>query len=226
LRARGFAGGNITIPHKQAALAIVEEADEAARRIGAVNTVWLEDGRLLGTNTDWLGFAANMDDSAAGWDRAQTAVVLGAGGAARGILYALRQRGIRAIRIVNRTRAKAEALAAAFPGATAYGWEALAAALAGVDLIVNTTSLGMAGKEAMPVDLAPVASDAIVADIVYVPLETPLLRQARARGMRCVDGLGMLLHQAVPGFEKWFGVRPEVSAELRGLVIADLEAKP
>lgn len=219
---QGFAGGNITLPHKEAALAAVDEADEAARRIGAVNTVWLEGERLLGTNTDWIGFALSMDEAAPGWDRTDTAVVLGAGGAARGIVHALSVRGIGTIHIVNRSAERAGALARQYVGVHAAGWADLAGLLPRAGLLVNTTSLGMAGKEELQIDLSPGSAEMVVCDIVYVPLETALLRQAKLRGLRAVDGLGMLLHQAVPGFEKWFGVRPEVTPELRRLVLKDL----
>lgn len=222
---RGFAGGNITIPHKEAALALLDDTDPATRLIGAANTVWLEGERLCGTNTDWQGFAANLDETVPGWDKARTAVVLGAGGAARGIVYALSARGLGPIRIVNRTWLRAEALAAAFPAAAAVRWESLGDALCGADLLVNTSSLGMQGKDSIDLDLSAMNDAAIVADIVYVPLETALLRQARESGRKAVDGLGMLLHQAAPGFERWFGVRPDVTEELRDLVIADLEHK-
>lgn len=221
---QGLVGGNITLPHKQAALDLVDEADAPARKIGAVNTVWLEGGRLRGTNTDWLGFAASMDASAPGWDRAGKAVILGAGGAARGILYALASRGMTGTTLVNRTVARASALAEAFAPTVgrACGWDELPAALAGADLVINTTSVGMDGGAEAMVDLDPVAAGAIVSDIVYVPLETPLLREARIRDLRIVDGLGMLLHQAAPGFERWFGVRPQVTDSLRQAVLDDL----
>lgn len=225
---RGLVGGNITIPHKQAALALVDEADEAARQIGAVNTVWLEGGRLHGTNTDWIGFAANMDEGAPGWDQAGRTVVLGAGGAARGILFALAARDMTGVVLVNRTVERAEDLAGRFPATVAEvsGWDGLSAALEGAELIINTTSVGMKGAAAAEIDLSGLAPAAIVSDIVYVPLETPLLATARRLGLRTVDGLGMLLHQAVPGFERWFGLRPEVSSSLREAVLADLARTP
>ncbi len=228
LKSSGFAGGNITIPHKEAAFRIVAESDDAARKIGAINTVWLEGETLCGTNTDWFGFAANLDASIPGWDNIEQAVVIGAGGAARGILYALIQRGIQQIRIVNRTRSRAEDLAREFrarkgPVITVYDFAEMARALTGAELLVNTTSLGMAGNSGEAPDLSVLASKAVVADIVYVPLETPLLAAARKIGRKTVDGLGMLLHQAVPGFEKWFGRRPDVTSELRALVVRDMD---
>ena len=227
LRRSGFAGGNITIPHKRAACGLVERVEEAAGIIGAVNTVWFEDGKLCGTNTDWSGFAANLDVNAPGWDRATVATVLGAGGAARGILYALIGRGIDDIRIVNRTQSRAEELAADFAdicgsSITIFGLEQTCAGLADADLVVNTTSLGMEGEADFAFDLSGLTPSAVVTDIVYAPLETPLLAQAGRSGFKTVDGLGMLLRQAVPGFEKWFGVRPRVTDELRDLVIADM----
>ncbi len=228
--ADGFVGGNVTAPHKQAAFQAMARLDEAATAIGAVNTIWVEEGRLVGGNTDAHGFIANLDDRAPGWsDTARTAVLLGAGGACRAALYALRARGL-AVTLVNRTRPHAEALAAhfnAFPGPaiTVAGWEDLPEALAGADLLVNTTVLGMLGKPAMTIDLAALKPGATVYDIVYVPLETALLRAARAQGHRTVDGLGMLLHQAVPGFKHWFGGAPVVTPELRALIEADIRAK-
>lgn len=222
-----FIGGNVTIPHKEAAFELVDILDKAAGKIGAVNTIWLEDDKLFGGNTDWSGFAANLDSVTPGWEDASNAVILGAGGAARGILYALIQRGIPDIRIVNRTRLRAEQLASDFSDGTAYkisvfDWSAQLAALQDSELLVNTTSLGMNDSDTYVPDLTPVSGSAIVSDIVYTPLETPLLRAARESGLKTVDGLGMLLHQAVPGFEKWFGVRPEVTPELRDLVLRDM----
>ena len=219
----GHVGGNVTIPHKEAAYRLVERRDAAAEAIGAVNTLWFEGGSLWGGNTDAYGFAANLDDLAAGWDAAPVATVLGAGGAARAVVHALQTRGIGDIRIVNRTPARAEALAARFGGTTsAHGLEALPEQLSDTRLLVNTTSLGMKGNAGTAPDLAPLPGEAIVSDIVYAPLETPLLAAAKARGLRTADGLGMLLHQAVPGFERWFGVRPAVTQHLREIVLADL----
>jgi shikimate dehydrogenase len=225
LQARGFAGGNITVPHKEAAFRAVDRRDEAAAAIGAVNTVWYEDDQLVGGNTDAYGFLAHLDATLPGWDRdARHSVVLGAGGAARGIVYALRSRGLE-VAVVNRTQARAEDLAAHFGGVTAQAWRELTALLARADLLVNATSLGMSGKAPLAIDLTPLRRDAIVYEIVYVPLETALLRDARARGHRTVEGLGMLLHQAVPGFARWFGVTPPVTPELRALIEADIRAK-
>jgi shikimate dehydrogenase len=221
----GFQGGNVTIPHKEAAFAAVDRRDEAADLIGAVNTLWFENDSLVGGNTDAQGFAANLDEYAPGWAGNGPAVVLGAGGAARAVIHALKMRGVSDIRIVNRTLARAEELRDRFgAGVTAHG-AAAPELLSDAGLLVNTTSLGMggkAGKDDLPADPVLLPARAIVCDIVYVPLETPLLAAARASGLKTVDGLGMLLHQAVPGFERWFGVRPEVTRELRSLIVADL----
>lgn len=227
LRANGFRGGNVTIPHKEAAFALVERRDQAAQEIGAVNTLWLEDGMLWGGNTDGHGFAANLDDHAPGWASKGPAVVLGAGGASRAVVQALKQRGVADIRIVNRTLARAQELRDRFgAGVSAHDMAATDELLADAGLLVNTTALGMVGNEGLPADPARLPDHAIVTDIVYVPLETPLLAAARARGLKTVDGLGMLLNQAVPGFERWFGIRPQVTAELRALIEADLVPKP
>ncbi|MCP8938776.1 shikimate dehydrogenase [Alsobacter sp. SYSU M60028] len=226
LRAEGYVGGNVTVPHKLAVIPFLAEIDEAARAIGAVNTIWLEGGRLVGGNTDAYGFLGNLDQLAPGWDAAGgVAVVLGAGGAARAAVYALLSRGF-AVRLVNRTPATARDLAAHFgEGVTAHDWTALPALLPEANLLVNTTSLGMLGKPPLDIDLTQLKAGAVVNDIVYVPLDTPLLRQARARGLRTVDGLGMLLHQAVAGFAHWFGVTPSVTPALRALLEADIRAK-
>lgn len=222
----GLRGGNVTIPHKEAAFAAVQRRDEAAEQIGAVNTVWFEDGILWGGNTDAYGFAANLDQLSYGWDQGDVAVVLGAGGASRAIIHALKQRGFKDIRIVNRTVERAVELAHQFgQGVSAHSQRATKELLSDASLLVNTTALGMHGNEGLPADPKGLPDHAIVTDIVYVPLETPLLAAARARCLKTVDGLGMLLHQAVPGFERWFGRRPEVTAELRELIVADLDAK-
>lgn len=220
----GFRGGNVTIPHKEAAFQAVVRRDESAEAIGAVNTLWLEDGRLCGGNTDAYGFAANLDEHSSGWAQNRPAVVLGAGGAARAVIHALKQRGIEDIRIVNRTFARAQELRDSFGnGISAHSPAETEDLLGDTGLLVNTTSLGMEGGGQLQVDTALLPSHAIVMDIVYAPLETPLLAAARQNGLKTVDGLGMLLHQAVPGFERWFGRRPEVTAELRALIVADLD---
>jgi shikimate dehydrogenase len=222
--ADGFAGGNVTIPHKEAAFALAAKRDETAEAVGAVNTLWLEQGRIAAGNTDVFGFLANLDEWAPGWDAAKTAVVVGAGGASRGIVHGLRQRGIKDVRVVNRTRDRARELAAHFgSGVSAHGTEALRELCADAGLLVNTTSLGMHGESDLPADPAWLPDGAVVHDAVYVPLKTPLLAAAERHGLRTVDGLGMLLHRAVPGFEKWFGVRPQVTPELRALIVADIE---
>jgi shikimate dehydrogenase len=198
---------------------------EAAAAIGAVNTLWLENGVLHGDNTDAEGFIANLDAEAFGWEtNAHIAAVLGAGGAARAILHALLTRGVERIVLINRSRARAEALAQAFgPRVIVADWEARDRALAGAGLLVNTTSLGMVGQPELDITLDALHPDSTVADIVYAPLETPLLAAARATERRPVDGLGMLLHQAAPGFARWFGVRPSVTPALRTLIVADIE---
>lgn len=230
LREQGYAGGNVTIPHKEAAAALVERRTAEAAKIGAVNTLWFEDGTLCGDNTDAYGFAANLDQQAAGWDQApgvekNIAAVLGAGGAARAVIHALLQRGFEEVRVFNRTRPRAQELADLFGSAVvAYALAEAGERLADVGLVVNTTALDMEGEGDLPVDPAAIPDRALVTDIVYVPLLTPFLEAAQARGLAVADGLGMLLHQATPGFERWFGRRPEVTPELRALIVADLEA--
>ena len=224
----GFAGCNVTIPHKAAVLAAVDEADEAARRAGGVNTVVVgADGRLHGSSTDGFGFLEALRAAAPGWRAAQgPAVVIGAGGAGRAIVAALLDAGAGEIRLVNRTPAHAAALAAALGGPVRIlAWEERAAALAGARLLVNATSLGMVGQPPLDLALDALPRDAVVNDIVYVPLETTLLAAARARGNLAVDGLDMLLHQGRPGFAAWFGVMPQVTPALRRAVLATL-AKP
>lgn len=221
----GFIGGNVTIPHKETAFALADRPDALSEELGASNTLWLEDGRLHATNTDGFGFLANLDAAVSGWDRTDRAVVLGAGGASRAILQAVRDRGVAEIHVVNRTAARAQELADRFgPSVHAHPMAALPEVMKGAGLFVNTTSLGMDGEAAPDFDFSPLGEGAVVTDIVYVPLVTPILRQAAEQGFATVDGLGMLLHQAVPGFEKWFGIRPTVDAELRQLILADMEA--
>ncbi|MBL8574708.1 MAG: shikimate dehydrogenase [Hyphomicrobiaceae bacterium] len=223
LRQQDLVGCNVTVPHKEAAFAAARRLDPVAKAVGAVNTLWFDGDTLCGGNTDAPGFLANLDQRAPGWSHASgRAVVLGAGGAARAVIWALIDRGFK-VAIVNRTLARAEDLASRFGAdSTAHAWADLGALLPAARLLVNTTSLGMAGKDDGEIDLTGLPIDALVTDIVYVPLITPLLAAARARGNRIVDGLGMLLHQAAPGFEHWFGVRPSVTAELRQLILADL----
>jgi shikimate dehydrogenase len=216
----GFRGANVTIPHKEAAFAVCDTVDATARRAGAVNTLVFEDGRIIGSNTDGFGFVESVKAGAPSWSPSQgPAVLLGAGGAARAIAAALLDAGCPGVTLVNRSVARAEALARDLGGPIRV---AEAPPLATAALLVNTTSLGMQGQPPLSIDLAPLPAAAVVADIVYVPLETPLLAAARARGLVAVDGLGMLLHQARPGFEAWFGVAPKVDAALRGAVAADI----
>lgn len=222
---RGYVGANVTLPHKEAALAAAQFTDDAAVTIGAANTLWLDaDGALHASNTDAYGFMTNLDAEAPQWNQGLGAVmVLGAGGAARAILFGLIKAGVTKILLANRTRARAEALAKVFgPSVEVIDWETRSEALGACGLLINTTSLGMTGQAALDIDLAALPADAVVTDIVYNPLETKLLSDARARGLTAVDGLGMLLHQAVPGFERWFGVRPEVTPELKAHVVATL----
>jgi shikimate dehydrogenase len=221
----GFAGGNVTIPHKEKAFALADQPDELASELGAANTLYREEGRLKATNTDGYGFLANLDDRAEGWDaRRERAVILGAGGASRAVIQAVRDRGFSEIHVLNRTVERAQELADRFgPKVHAAPIAALAERIAGVDLFVNTTSLGMDDDSSIDIDFSAMAPTGLVTDIVYVPLMTPFLIKAQKQGMRIADGLGMLLHQAVPGFEKWFGRRPVVTADLRAKIVADLE---
>jgi len=223
LRPKGLAGGNVTIPHKEETFRLVDRRDDAAELIGAVNTLWLDDGVLWGGNTDAEGFSANLDTSAPDWRHASSALVLGAGGAARAILYALKQAGIADIRLANRTFARAQDLADRFGAPiTAHEWDELADIAYGAELVVNTTALGMHAEGDVAIDVTKLAGGAIVTDIVYTPLRTPLITAADKHGFKTVDGLGMLLHQAAPGFERWFGVRPTVTPQLRDIIVADL----
>ena len=224
LAARGYVGANVTVPHKEAAFAL-SQPDERARAVGAVNTLWLEGNVLRSTNTDVEGFLDNLDVCAPHWDRdAAKALVLGAGGAARAVIYGLLSRGVERIVVANRTASRAEALQKAFgKHVKVADWDSLEGELADTALLVNTTTLGMHGQPALTLDLDSLGRHATVADIVYVPVVTPLLAAAKARGLATADGLGMLLHQAVRGFSLWFGKTPEVTGELRALVEADLE---
>jgi shikimate dehydrogenase len=230
LSRHGYVGGNVTVPHKEAAYLACSRLDDAALAIGAVNTLWLEDGVLCGGNSDCQGFIDHLDASVPDWQVADCrALVLGAGGAARAAVFALAARGVK-VAIVNRHADRALSLARHFsPGASGqvsgHAMDELALLLPAIDLLVNCTSMGMAGKPALDLDFSPLRTRAVVYDIVYVPLETALLRWARDRGNPCVDGLGMLLQQAGYGFSKWFGVRPEPSAALRELIAADIRAK-
>ena len=220
LAALGFRGANVTLPHKERVLELCDSVTGRAARIGAVNTLILRDGRLEGDNSDGFGFLENLKEQETAWQPSGPAVVLGAGGAARAILVALLEAGVAEVRLLNRTRSRAEALAEELGGGIRIlDWATWDKALAGAMLLVNTTSLGMSGQPPLEIDLGPLPVSALVNDLVYVPLETPLLAQARARGNPAVDGLGMLLHQARPGFEAWFGVAPRVTAALRQAVL-------
>lgn len=225
----GFSGVNLTVPHKEAALAAMDETDALARRIGAVNTVTvLPDGRLQGRNTDAPGFLAHLHASAPQWRAlGSNALVLGAGGAARAVAAALQDAGVGTIYVANRTRSRAEDLAAGLGApVTSIAWNEANEALAAISLLVNATTLGMAGQGPLALALDALGPHAVVADIVYSPLRTRLLRDAAARNLATVDGLGMLIEQARPGFAAWFGVVPDVTAELRAELEADLENPP
>jgi shikimate dehydrogenase len=224
---RGYQGANVTLPYKEAALAAADRRDQAASAIGAANTLWIDaSGLLHASNTDAYGFMTHLSAEAPDWNEGRRPVmVLGAGGAARAILHGLLEAGAAKILLANRTEGRAKALAEGFGSrVSVIPWKERNRALSGCGLLVNATSLGMTGKPPLEVDLSALPKDATVADIVYSPLQTPLLSAARARGNRTVDGLGMLLYQAVPGFERWFGVRPEVTPELRAHVAAHLGA--
>ena len=225
LAARGYVGANVTLPHKETALAL-SMPDERARAVGAANTLWLDDGVLHSTNTDVEGFLDNLDADAPLWDRGLAkAVVLGAGGAARAVIYGLLTRGVERVVVVNRTLGRAEMLRQTFgPRVRVARWDELDAVLADAALLVNTTTLGMPGQPDLAIDLACLPVHGVVADLVYVPVRTPLIAAANAHHLRTADGLGMLLHQAVRGFALWFGKTPEVTSELRALIESDLAA--
>lgn len=225
LATNGIAGCNVTVPLKEIAFATVDEKDASALAVGAVNTIWLVNDKTVGANTDTYGFMTHLAASAPAWRKVDRPIVLiGAGGAARAIAYGLVEARVGEIRVVNRTRARAEQLARQFGSQVrVYDWERLGEATRDAGVIVNTTTIGMKGEGTLPIDWRMPAPGCIAADIVYVPLLTPFLASARAAGMQTVDGLGMLLHQAVPGFERWFGIRPVVTDELRARLIADIE---
>lgn len=236
LHAKGYRGVNLTVPHKEAGLAVADEVDPWAKAVGAVNTlVFHENGRISASNTDGFGFIENIRAGAPGLDlKLGPAIVIGAGGAARAVAAALLDAGVRSVRLINRTRERADALAAtlssAFNGAynglvQVANWEERGDAVADGFLLVNTTTLGMTGQPPLDLALDALPLHAVVNDIVYAPLETPLLAAARARGNPVVDGIGMLLHQARPGFEAWFGIRPEVTPALREHVLAAMAAR-
>jgi len=222
--ASGFVGCNVTLPHKEAAARNVADARPVVRALGVANTLWLEGGKLHADNSDVIGFLAHLDDSFPGWPvNTKHAVILGAGGAARAVAYGLKERGVDRITIVNRSRGRAQQLIAETKiDASTAEFDQLPELLPSADLLVNTTSLGMKGQPVLEIDLKSLKAGAAVCDVVYVPLETELLKKARERGHPTVDGLGMLLHQAVVGFERWFGVKPKVTPELRAHIVADL----
>jgi shikimate dehydrogenase len=226
LAARGYAGANVTVPHKEAALKL-SAPDERARAVGAANTLWLDGDVLRSTNTDVEGFIGNLDATVPAWDRGfDTAMVLGAGGAARAVVFGLIERGVARIHVANRSFDRAMALRGQFGAKlNPLRWEEIDGRLAEAGLLVNATTLGMSGQGALAIRLDRLPPGAVVADLVYVPLETALLKAARHLKLRAVDGLGMLLHQAVGGFERWFGVRPQVTPALRALAEADLMRK-
>ncbi len=221
-RERGYVGGNVTVPHKEKVMAL-SEPDDRARAVGAANCLWYEGDTLRSTNTDVEGFLSNLDAVTPGWDRGlQSAMVLGAGGGARAVVFALLTRDVKRVYVINRTLERAQALEKQFGSRVhAAAWNEITGLLGGCGLLVNTTTLGMVGQPPLEINLRCQAS-MVVADLVYAPLVTPLLAMAKIKGLRTADGLGMLLHQAVRGFKRWFGVTPEVTAELRALVEEDL----
>jgi shikimate dehydrogenase len=225
VRSGSLAGCNVTVPHKSAALALADAPDALARRVGATNTLWMSGGKLRATNTDVYGFMAHLASAVRDWRaRPGSPLVLGAGGAARAVCCALIEAGVPRLWICNRSIGRAELLASDFaPSVEILPWSERNQAVTGASLIVNTTTLGMAGQPDLDLDISSSPRSAVFYDLVYVPLETQMLARARAHGLAAVDGLGMLLHQAVPGFELWFRKRPEVTPELRAIVAADIE---
>lgn len=225
LSANGYVGCNVTVPHKAAAFSAADEREDSAKAVSAANTLWLSDGKLVAANTDTCGYMTNLSQQAPGWDRRDAPVsILGAGGAGRAIAFGFLNAGVSEIRVFNRTRARAETLAQQFGSCVkVLDWSEREAGSRDSAVLVNTTTIGMNGVGTLDFDLAGFDPECVVSDIVYVPLETELLRKAKSQGLRTVDGLGMLLHQGVPGFEKWFGVRPEVTDELRDLIVGDIE---
>ncbi len=221
----GFVGCNVTVPHKEQAFTAAAWIDPSAKAVGAANTLWLDGGTLCAANSDTYGYIAHLDATAPEWRSLDGAVtILGAGGTARALAYGFLEAGVGEVRIVNRTLERADEIARHFVrGVKALGWDRRDASAADSRLIVNTTTLGMKGVGSPDIDLRRCRPSTIISDVVYIPLETPFLAAARRAGLQTVDGLGMLLHQAVPGFEKWFGVRPDVTAELRDILVKDIE---
>jgi len=227
LAAQGFVGCNVTVPHKEAAYALADERDASARAVQAANTLWVEGGKLHAANTDTYGYMTYLDHTVPDWKAHDGPVcVLGAGGAARAIVHGFLEAGIDEVRVFNRTRSRAEQLAEEFgPRVKVFDWDNRSDGARDACVLVNTTSAGLKGAGTLGMDFVGFNEDCVVSDIVYVPVETELLAQARAHGLRTVDGLGMLLHQAVPGFERWFGVRPQVTDKLRDMLVADIEGR-
>lgn len=227
LRTHGYEGCNVTVPHKEAAFAIASRKDASATAVGAANTLWVEGETLVGANTDTYGFMTYLSSRFPDWAKPDRPVsILGAGGAARAIVYGFLEAGVRDIRIFNRSQDRAQALAGHFGSrVTVCDWDSRSSGSNRSSVVVNTTSVGMKGAGSLALACEELPKDCVVADIVYVPLETGLLKEAKACGLRTLDGLGMLLHQAVPGFEKWFGLRPEVTRELYDLIAADIEKR-
>ena len=225
LAANGLEGCNVTVPHKEAAFAVADIKDASAMAVGAANTIWREGAKIACANTDTYGFMRHLELSVPDWSRhAGPVSILGAGGAARAIIFGFLQAGASDILVFNRSRERAEVLAQHFgPKVKVLDWEQRTPSSRNASIIVNTTSLGLKGQGSLDIDFKGVQPKCVVADIVYIPLETGFLKAARAHGLATVDGLGMLLHQAVPGFEKWFGRRPEVTPELRAKIVASIE---
>jgi shikimate dehydrogenase len=227
LDANGFVGCNVTVPHKVAAFALADQREPSADAVSAANTLWLSDGKLIAANTDTYGYMTNLGLQAPGWDQRKAPIsILGSGGAARAIVYGFLNAGVGEIRLFNRTRARAETLAQQFgPSVRAFDWSERERGSRDSAVLVNATTIGMNGAGTLDIDFGGFDPGCVVSDIVYVPVETELLHNAKCCGLRTVDGLGMLLHQGVPGFENWFGVRPEVTDELRGILVADIEGR-
>lgn len=226
LPTQGFVGANVTIPHKQSAMACCDVLDSVAKRLGAVNTIIIKDGRFYGSNTDGFGFMENLRQGAPDWKPdTGPAVIIGAGGAARAVIAALCDAGVKEIRLFNRTRARADQLAGDLGGPIKTGdWAGLPAGLTDCGLLVNCSSLGMTGQPPLEISLQTLPPRAHVTDLVYTPLATPLLVAAAARGNPTIDGLGMLIHQARPGFAAWFAIMPEVDDAIRNLLLTDIES--
>jgi len=224
LEENGFAGCNVTVPHKEQAFALAHERDASARAVGAANTLWLDNGRLCAANTDTYGFMSNLASAAPCWNTAEgPALLLGAGGSARAVVHGLLEAGVKDIRLFNRSQGRALELARHFGDrVSAHEWETRNDYVPAASLVVNTTTLGMSGEGSPEIDWSRAPSECVAADLVYVPLATAFLKGAQARGLVTADGLGMLLHQAVPGFEKWFGIRPDVTTELYDFIARDI----